>query len=89
LIGEEFLLPAAGDACAGEWQMSKAEGLFVAYCVIGDLVAPGQLLAETHDVRGGVLQAFHAGPEGGFVLAIRSKAYIRHENWGVLIARNL
>lgn len=89
LIGEEFRLPVAGQACAGEWQMSQAEGLFVARCGIGDAVVAGQLLAEIRDIRGRVLQSFYAGPGGGFVLAIRSKAYIRQENWGVLVARNL
>ena len=89
MIGEEFKLPVTGRAYAGEWQMSKAEGLFVAYCAIGDAVTPGQLLAEIRGVRGGVQQNFHAGPEGGLVLAIRSKAYIRQENWGVLVVREL
>jgi N-alpha-acetyl-L-2,4-diaminobutyrate deacetylase len=89
LIDEEFVLAAEGRACAGEWQMSKAEGLFVASCGIGDAVAPGQLLAEIRDLRGSVRQSFHAGAEGGFVLAIRSKAWIRQDNWGVFVARNL
>jgi N-alpha-acetyl-L-2,4-diaminobutyrate deacetylase len=89
LIGEEFRLPASGQACAGEWQMSRAEGLFVAHCRIGEAVDRGQLLAEIRDVRGRVLQTFYAGPEAGFVLAIRSKAYIKQENWGVLVARRL
>jgi predicted deacylase len=87
LIEEEFLLPADGQACAGEWQMSIAEGLFVACCRIGDTVTEGQLLAEIRNARGRVLQTFHAGPDGGMVLAIRSKAYIRRENWGVLVVR--
>lgn len=86
---QEHLLPESGVACSGEWQMSEAEGMFVAHCEIGDAVDPGQLLAEIRDPRGGVLQSFYADAEGGFVLAIRSKAYIRPQNWGVLIARNL
>lgn len=88
LIGEEFLLPAAGQACSGDWQMSTAEGLFVGFCRIGDAVTTGQLLAEIRNPRGRVLQTFYAGREG-FVLAIRSKAYVGLGNWGVLVARNL
>ena len=63
-------------------------GLFVAHCTIGQTVSAGQLLAEIRDQRGKTLQSFHAPTEGGFVLAIRSKAYIRPDNWGVLIASN-
>jgi predicted deacylase len=89
LLGEEFALPAAGRACSGEWQHSQAEGLFVAHCKIGDRVTEGQLLAEVRTTRGAILQSFHAGPGSGFVLAIRSKAYTRPENWGVLVVRDL
>ncbi len=88
-LPDEYLLPEDGRACAGDWQLAAATGLFVAHCVIGETVAPGQLLAEIRDPRGCVLQSFHASASGGFVLAIRSKAYIRPDNWGVLIASYL
>ncbi len=86
LLPGGFLLPAHGRACAGEWLMSATTGLFVAHCTLGETVAPGQLLAEIRHPRGNTLQSFHAPGTGGFVLAIRSKAYIRPDNWGVLIA---
>ena len=89
LLPQEYLLPEEGTVCVGDWIMSSATGLFVAHCSIGDIVTPGQLLAEICDPRGNRLQAFHAPPAGGFVLAIRSKAYIRPDNWGVLIAANI
>ena len=89
MLPAKYLLPTGGRACAGAWQMSRAEGLFVAHCQIGDQVATGQLLAEIRTPRGQVLQSFHADAVSGTVLAIRSKAYIRPENWGVFIAHNI
>ncbi len=89
LLPADFLLPPDGGACAGDWLLSETTGLFVAHCAIGETVAPGQLLAEIRDRRGSTLQSFHAPSNGGFVMAIRSKAYIRPNNWGVLIASNL
>ncbi|MEP6533682.1 MAG: succinylglutamate desuccinylase/aspartoacylase family protein [Bryobacteraceae bacterium] len=88
LLPATFLLPAGGRVCVGDWLLSTAAGIFVAHCAIGEAAAPGQLLAEIHDPRGNTLQSFHAPPSGGLVLAIRSKAYIRPDNWGVLIASN-
>ncbi len=85
-LPDSFLLPEAGVPCTAEWQLAATTGMFVAHCALGETVTPGRLLAEIKDQRGNVLQSFHASKEGGFVLAIRSKAYVRAGNWGVLIA---
>ena len=85
-LPDAFLQPESGVACTAEWQFAAATGMFVAHCALGETVMPGRLLAEIKDRRGDVLQSFHASQDGGFVLAIRSKAYVSPGNWGVLIA---
>ena len=88
MLSDTFLLPEAGRLCVGDWLLAEAEGLFYASCQLGDAVRPGQTLATIRTHRGEVRQSFQSS-EHGFVLAIRSKAYIREGNWGVLIARDL
>jgi N-alpha-acetyl-L-2,4-diaminobutyrate deacetylase len=80
-------LPSAGEVVTGDWMLSSAEGIFRAHCRLGDEVAAGQSLAKIHDERGAVRQCF-AAEVSGRVLGLRSKAYIRAGDWGVLIGRD-
>jgi predicted deacylase len=84
LPGETPLAPG-GEPFTGDWMLAEATGQFFAETELGDLVEPGRLLATIRDIRGDVLQSF-AAPHAGIVLAIRSKAYIRSGDWGILVA---
>ena len=84
LPGETPLAPG-GEPFTGDWMLAEAIGQFFAETELGDLVEPGRLLATIRDIRGDVLQSFVA-PHAGIVLAIRSKAYIRSGDWGILVA---
>jgi len=79
-----FSMEPRGHAFQGDWQLAAATGVFQAQCALGDPVKRGDLLAEIVDVRGRVLQRF-ASPTAGIVLGLRSKAWIREDDWGVLI----
>ncbi|MEO7649955.1 MAG: succinylglutamate desuccinylase/aspartoacylase family protein, partial [Bryobacteraceae bacterium] len=79
----EALSPGGG-VVIGDWMLATAEGLFRARCRLGDAVAAGDALAEIHSERGAVCQSFVAQGSGR-VLGLRSKAYIRSGDWGVLI----
>jgi predicted deacylase len=78
--------PLGQTVYSGDWQLAETEGLFVAACSPGQTVSKGAKLAEIIDVRGSVQQSFHA-PVAGVVLGLRSKAYIRAGNWGVLLGQ--
>ena len=77
-------LPPDGDVVTGDWMLASVEGVFRARCRLGDEVAAGNTLAEIQNARGVVCQRFVAQAPGR-VLALRSKAYIRAGDWGVLI----
>ena len=77
-------LPPRGEVVSGDWMLASAEGVFRARCRLGDQVATGDPLAEIHNERGVVRQCF-AAQVSGRVLGLRSKAYIRAGDWGVLI----
>ena len=77
-------LPPRGEVVSGDWMLASAEGVFRARCRLGDQVATGDRLAEIHNERGAVRQCF-AAQVSGRVLGLRSKAYIRAGDWGVLI----
>ncbi len=72
-----------GQAVQGDWQLAAATGMFHARCALGEFVRPGVLLAEITDMRGSVVQRFLSA-KAGVVLALRSKAWIRGTDWGVL-----
>ncbi len=81
------LLPEGGEIMTGDWMTASAEGIFRARRRLGDRVEVGDLLAEICGERGDVRQSFTASHKGK-VLGLRSKAYIRADNWGVLIGRD-
>ena len=82
---EEKLLPESGDALTGDWQLASVTGVFDAGVSLGATVVPGEELAAIRDLRGNVLERFVARSHG-ILMAVRSKAYIRTGNWGVLVA---
>ena len=82
---EAKLLPEAGDVYAGDWQLASVSGVFDADVPLGATVVPGEGLAKIRNVRGDILERFTARSHG-ILLAVRSKAYIRTGNWGVLVA---
>ena len=77
-------LPPDGEVVTGDWMLASVEGVFRARCRLGDQVVAGHPLAEIHNERGAVRQCF-AAQVSGRVLGLRSKAYIRAGDWGVLI----
>ena len=74
-----------GDALTGDWQLASVTGVFDANVPLGAKVAAGEELAAIRDLRGNVLERFVASSHG-ILMAVRSKAYIRTGNWGVLVA---
>jgi predicted deacylase len=79
--------PAASVAVfAGDWLLARETGIFTARCRIGEAVRKGAALAVTNGTRGEVLEEF-LSPCDGVILGLRSKAYIRAENWAVLVGR--
>jgi len=88
LCPHEKPLDPGGQAFAGDWQLAAATGIFSACCTLGQRVAAGQKLAEIRNLRGELLEEFFAQSPGK-VLALRSKAYIKPENWAVLVATEL
>ncbi len=77
-------LAPGGRVVTGDWMPASAVGIFRARRQLGDRAAPGDLLAEIQNERGAVCQRFVA-QHAGRVLGLRSKAYIRAGDWGVLI----
>lgn len=80
--------PRAVNVFEGDWQLASAEGIFTARCRLGDAVRKGVTLAVTVDNRGQVQQEF-VSPSDGVILGLRSKAYIRRENWAVLVGKRM
>lgn len=80
----DFSTEPRGQALQGEWQLATAIGVFHAQCALGDSVKCGDRLAEITDLRGRVLQRF-TSPTAGVLLGLRSKAWIRENDWAVLI----
>lgn len=72
----------------GDWELASASGIFTAYCRIGDAVRQGTRLAVTVGMRGEVEQEF-VSPYDGVILGLRSKAYIRPQNWAVLVGKRM
>jgi predicted deacylase len=83
LRGREALR-ASGEVIYGDWMLASAEGIFRECVALGTAVEAGQRVAEIVNTRGEPLQEFVAAAEG-IVAGLRSKAYIREGNWGVLI----
>jgi len=79
--------PAASPAIfEGDWLLARETGIFKAGCRIGEAVRKGAALAVTIGTRGEVQEEF-VSPCDGVILGLRSKAYIRAENWAVLVGR--
>lgn len=72
----------------GDWQLASSSGIFTACCQIGDAVSKGAKLAAILGTRGEVLQEFVSSCHG-LVLGLRSKAYIRCENWALLVGKRM
>ena len=72
----------------GDWQLASSSGIFTADCRPGDAVSQGTKLAAILGTRGEVLQEFVSSSDG-VVLGLRSKAYIRCENWAVLVGKRM
>jgi predicted deacylase len=85
LLDQARRKPESGQVLRGGWQLAEASGLFRYYCELGERVEAGRVLAEIVDLRGATLQSFIAS-EPGVILALRSKAYTRKGDWGVLVA---
>lgn len=77
-------LPESGCAYEDDWQLAEGDGLFHAHRDIGDAVRQGDVVAVTTDVRGEPVQEFVAKSDG-VVLGLRSKAWLRQGDWGVLV----
>jgi predicted deacylase len=88
LLHEKPKPPDAIAVFEGDWQLASSSGMFTAYCRPGDAVKKGATLATTLGTRGEVQQEF-VSPGDGVVLGLRSKAYIRHENWAVLVGKRM
>jgi predicted deacylase len=80
--------PSDAAVLEGDWQLASASGIFVASCRPGDAVGKDAVLASIVGARGEMLQEFTASSEG-VILGLRSKAYIRAGNWGVLVGRRV
>lgn len=77
-------LPESGKAWENDWQLAETDGIFHAGLDIGSAVREGDVVAFTTDPRGNLLQKFVA-KTAGVVLALRSKAWVRKGDWGVLV----
>jgi len=80
--------PRAVNVFEGDWQLASADGIFTACCRLGDAVSKGATLAVTVSTRGQVQQEF-VSPSDGVILGLRSKAYIRRDNWAVLVGKRM
>lgn len=85
MLPEEYLIEKEATPYTGDWQLAEAEGVFRALVQLGQEIAAGRPLAEIRNHKNEVLQRFMA-PAPGRVLALRHKAYIRPNNWAVLVA---
>ena len=85
LRGREFL-PQDGKPYENDWQLADADGLFHSQVQIGAEVRAGNVVAVASDFRGNTVQTFVAKTEG-VVLGLRSKAWLRKGDWGVLIGQ--
>jgi predicted deacylase len=81
-------LPPCGQPFQGDWRLASAEGIFCAAKGLNCRVAPDDAVAKILDCRGDVRQQF-VSSSAGVVLGLRSKAYVRKGDWGVLIGSPL
>ena len=88
VVETEHALPPGGQPFQGDWHLASAEGIFHCSRELGCRVAPGDTVAEILDCRGEVRQQF-VSSSAGVVLGLRSKAYLRKGDWGVLIGSPL
>jgi predicted deacylase len=80
--------PRTVTAFEGDWQLASVSGIITASCRLGDAIEKGTMLAAIVGSRGEVLQEF-VSPCDGLVLGLRSKAYIRSENWAILVGKRM
>jgi predicted deacylase len=73
---------------ANDWLLSPATGLFRAACRLGEQVADGDELAVICD-RSGCIVATVPAQTSGVVLGLRHKAYIRQNDWAVLVGNEI
>jgi predicted deacylase len=85
ILPEDQAIAPRGETLSGDWQLAKSAGIFHAHISVGTRVAAGEEIAEVRDIKGELVEQFVAHT-GGTLLAIRSKAYIRGGDWGVLVA---
>lgn len=85
MLPAEYLIEKEATPYTGDWQLAEVEGVFRTLAQLGQEVTPGRPLAETRNHRNEVLQRFTAA-SAGRVLALRHKAYIKPDNWAVLVA---
>ncbi|HWB96452.1 MAG TPA: succinylglutamate desuccinylase/aspartoacylase family protein [Bryobacteraceae bacterium] len=88
ILPERQPIAPGGERLGGDWQLARSTGIFHACLSIGARVAAGQEIAQIQDIKGEVVERFVAQADG-MLLAIRSKAYIRKGDWGVLVATNV
>jgi predicted deacylase len=84
ILTDRDSLPESGDPYENDWQLAEADGLFHARVEIGAHVRQGDIVAVATDVRGNPGQTFVAKADG-VVLGLRSKAWLRKGDWGILI----
>ncbi len=68
----------------GDWTLSPATGLWVAYVELGEIVRMGGLLAEIVAPSGETLASVRA-PHDGMVAAIRTFGVVDEGEWGVMV----
>jgi predicted deacylase len=76
--------PEAGEPYRNDWQLAESDGLFHAQVELGTAVREGDIVAVATDLRGNPVQTFVAKTDG-VVLGLRFKAWLRKDDWGVLI----
>ena len=80
-----FSAPPPCTLLRGDWQLSSQSGLFCSHVALDRHVTKGTSVASIVDRRGNILERFVA-PRNALIAGLRSKAYIREQNWAVLYA---
>ena len=86
LYEEPLSMPGEQKVLTGDWQLATQSGIFHAEQPLGARLTAGQRIAHTESCTGAVMEEFFA-PVAAVLGGIRSKAYIRAEDWAVLTLR--
>ncbi len=86
IYDEPVVTPADCRLLIGDWQLATQSGICYAEQQLGAALRHGQRIARIESVTGTVREEFFA-PAGAVLGGIRSKAYIKPENWAVLTLR--